>query len=290
MPHELWLARALGLAKGAAARLATAVMRTYGLDPGDGHWLMVHPAHIEISRSHLLMHDLRRLGLADAESRALFDSAAPYFADSGHTLLYADAQTWFLRADSWQDLDTASPDAATGMNLTDWLPIGPSASAYRKLQNDSQMLWHTHPVNAAREARGLAVINGFWPWAGASGADVQLPKPPLATRGTPAWLTRLARHPDCSFGALASLPTEPPLLVDASLTEAALAGDWAGWLAQMQRLEQDLFAPLLAAVKQGKCKHARLVLSRRDAQIEFCTSPLAQRAFWRRPAFDRLLP
>ncbi|MEO7495632.1 MAG: hypothetical protein ABIT83_20050 [Massilia sp.] len=292
LPHELWLARALGLGQSphqqSALRLAAAVMRGHGLDPGEGHWLIVHPAHVEISRSHLLMHDLRRLGLADAESRALFDSAKPYFDESGHTLLYADAQTWFLRADAWRGLDTASPDAATGMNLTDWLPLGTAASAYRKLQNEVQMLWHGHPANAAREARGLAAINGFWPWAGAEAADRSSPGIALATRAAPSWLTRLATHPDTSLSALDAV--NAPLLVDGSLAESALAADWAGWLTQMQRLEDELFAPLLAALATGRRKRLRLVLSRREAQLDITTSPMAQRAFWRRPSLDRLSP
>jgi hypothetical protein len=57
----------------------------------------------------------------------------------------------------------------------------------------------------------------------------------------------------------------------------------------MQRLETELFAPLLAALKSGRIKEVRLVLSHRDGHLETTTTPLAQRKFWRRPTLERLL-
>jgi hypothetical protein len=68
-----------------------------------------------------------------------------------------------------------------------------------------------------------------------------------------------------------------------------IAADWSGWLQQMQRLETELFAPLLAALGTGRVKSVRLVLSHRDGHLETTTTPMAQRKFWRRPTLERLL-
>jgi hypothetical protein len=287
LPHELWLARALGL--GGQPAFAAAAMRGYGLEPGEGTWFIVNPSHIEIARSHLLMADLRRLGLSDADGRALFDSALPYFEEAGHALRYGDAQTWFMRADDWTEMDTASPDAAVGMNLTDWMPTGPRAIAYRKLQNEVQILWHTHPVNAAREARGLPPVNAFWLWAAAPGQAGQGTDSAhaVATFETPGWLSALATRELTALDQVASAGTT--LLVCGNAAEAAIAADWSAWLQQMQRLESDLFTPLLAALKQGRIEAVRLVLSHRHAHAEFTTTALAQRKFWRKPTLDRLI-
>jgi hypothetical protein len=289
LPHELWLGRALGLSDGRKLAVAAAVMRAYGLDPADGAWFIVNPAHIEISRTFLMMTDSRRLGLVESHSRALFDSAKPYFEDSGHTLLYGDAMTWFMRADAWGALDTASADAATGMNLTDYMPLGERAIDYRKLQNEVQMLWHQHPANAEREARGFATINGFWPWGAAGAADAAAPASELACADVPPWLAALANRHGASFAQLLAAPAKDAIFCDGSVAEAALATDWAGWLQHMQRLENDTFAPLLGALAGGVGR-ARLVLSHRDALSEFTTTSLAQRKFWRQPTLDRLLP
>jgi hypothetical protein len=40
------------------------------------------------------------------------------------------------------------------------------------------MTWHDHPVNAAREARGLPPVNGLWLYGGARGWRPTPPAPP----------------------------------------------------------------------------------------------------------------
>lgn len=289
LPHEAWLARALNASADGVPALAAAVMQGYGLAQQEGTWFIVHPAHTQIARSHLLMADMRRLQLSEAHGRALFDLAKPYFDDAGKTLLYGDAGTWFMRADDWTELETSTPDSAVGMNLTDWMPRGASSRAFRMLQNEVQMLWFEHPVNTEREARGLAAINSFWPW-GAAAAGARTDASRLATSDALPWMAALAAHPQAApatpFAALAS---DAILLCD-SLTEAALATDWAGWLQHMHRLEQALFAPALAALKEGRVHQLELLLSHRARHVAFTTTRFSQFAFWRRPTLDRLLP
>ena len=289
LPHESWLAHALGLGGDGALHFAAATMRGFGLDSvvaaGADDWLIVHPCHIEIARTHLLMTDLRRLGLVESHARALFDSAKPYFDEDGHTLVYGDASTWFMRAGDWAELLTTSPDTTGGMNLTDCLPQGAQALAYRKLQNEVQMLWHAHPANAEREARGLPAINGFWPWAGAP-ANAR-PKQGIASANAPAWLAALGDTLHGHVGDWLAKAERPAILVEAGLIEPALATDWASWLTQMQRIDAELLGPLLAAVRDGM--KAKLVLTRRDTSLEVAASAMAQRTFWRSVSLERLL-
>jgi hypothetical protein len=284
LPHENWLARHVGL-QGDGLPFAAAVMRAYGLDAGSSSWLMVQPAHIEIARTHLLMRDARRLGLVESHARALYDSARPYFDEIGHTLVYGDAGTWFMRAGDWAALDTASPDSTGGMNLLDAMPQGAAALAYRKLQNEVQMLWHAHPANAEREARGLASINGFWPWGGSSAA--QLPTAQIDSANAPSWLAALGTVVHGPFAQWPASAKRASSFVEASLIGPALATDWADWLQQMKRIDADVLAPALAAVKGGQ--PLRLVLSHRADLVEARVTALSQRSFWRRHSLDRLL-
>ena len=310
LPHESWLAQHLGLVESGQPAFAISAMRGFGLPAAGGAWFIVNPAHIEIARSHLLMADMRRLQLGEAHSRALFDTAKPYFDEAGKMLLYGDAHTWFMLADDWTDLLTSTPDAATGLNLTDWLPKGPNAREFRKLQNEVQMLWFEHPANVEREARGLAAINSFWPWglaaqaapaASPTAAATSRSTNALATSDAPAWLAAIAQQQPATLSALfaasnsganngANSGAGHTTLVCDSLSAAANAADWSTWLMQMHRLEETVFAGALAAVRQGRVKQLTLLLSRRGAHSAFTTTSLAQRTFWRRPTLNRLLP
>lgn len=289
LPHEQWLARALGLDAGGRPAFAGAAMRAYGLDPAGGTWFIVNPVHIEIARTHLMMGDPQGLGLPDADSRALFDAARPYVEEAGHALLYGDAQTWFLRADDWAELDTATPEAALGMDLTDWMPSGARAAAFRRLQNEIQILWHTHPVNAAREARRQPAVNAFWPWGASAPDGASSPLPRLAAVDTASWLARLAGDSPSDLAQFAARADGDAILVCGSVAPYALAADWGGWVAAMGQLEAGLFAPILDSLKTGRVRRLRLVLSHRDALAEFTTNAMAQRKFWRRPTLEALI-
>ena len=283
LPHERWLAQFLG---GDAARpaFAHAAMRGFGLDPAGGHWFIVTPGHIEIARSHLLLNDPARLMLSEEHARALCDAARPYVEELGMQLVYADAGTWFLRADAWQDLATASPDAAAGLDISYFLPTGADSAAYRKLQNEIQMLWHDHPANREREARRLPPVNAFWPWA-AGGAGTTAA--PLFTSGVMPWMDALAASTGGGHSGKL-LGGGDHIYWAGDLQSPALADDWSAWIAAMQLLEERWFAPLLARLRAGEVRRVTLVLTNRERLLEVTSTALAQRKFWRRPTLDTL--
>ncbi|MBP1202011.1 hypothetical protein JOD97_000025 [Duganella sp. 1411] len=301
LPHEAWLSHALGLAPApdhpdTGAPVATAAMRGCGPElaaaAAAGHWFIVQPANIQISRTHSLLSDPRALQLTEAESRSLYDIARPYFEELGKPLLYAAPGLWFVRADDWSGLRTASPDAATTQYISDWVPEGERARDYRKLQNEIQMLWHEHPVNEARHARGLQQVNSFWLWGGSALATPPAAVPLwVAADGAPSWMQALAaperRAPDVA--RLLAAPANNATVVLAELIPPAQTGDWADWLARLQRLELEWFAPLLAALKEGRVGRVTLVMSHRHEWMTVSGSKLAQRKFWRKQNLNILL-
>jgi hypothetical protein len=290
LPHESWLSTTLGLSPAGSPAFAAAAMRGFGLDPGTGSWFIINPSHVEIARSHLMMHDVRQLRLDDAHARLLFTTAKPVFDDLGKTLIYGDAQTWFMAAGDWASLQTTSPDTAVGQNLTDFLPTGASAVEFRKLQNEVQMLWFEHPVNVEREAKGLAAVNSFWLWGLAQGAPTDSARPLMAASGVPSWLAALASCPAPSLPDPFSGKGADSILVRGDLCRAAIAGDWAAWLGLMQRFEESLFAPTLAGLQNGRKARVRLILGNRSGHKQFVTTKLAQQAFWRAQNLNALLP
>ena len=290
LPHEAWLAHALGLASApdqpdTGAPLATAVMRGCGLqaEAAEGHWFMLQPAHVHISRTHMLLSDLRGLQLTEADSRALYELARPYCEEIGKPLLHGAPGLWFLRADDWAGLRTASPDVTSTQTMSDWLPEGAHARDFRKLQNEIQMLWHEHPVNEARQARGLQPVNSCWLWGG---AGPSAPSRQVAIAGGTEWMSALAADTQPSAERLIA---QPGAVMLADLISPAQVGDWADWLARMQRLEQEWFAPLLAALKAGSIARLTMTLSHRNGWTTVAGTGMAQRKFWRKPTLTPLL-
>lgn len=306
LPHESWLSRALTASLPAGpsdhAPFAPAMMRALGVAQPDGYWFAVQPVHLQLARTHMELGDPRSLNLNEADARTLFDLIQPYFADAGKPLVYAAPDMWFMRADDWQELRTASPDIAVGDNLSDWMPEGDAKRAFRKLQNEVQMLWHEHPVNEARQQRGLSPVNSFWLWAGAPAGTLAAAATgqassknddigTLAVANCPAWLSLLAdpAQRDPSAAQMLALPGNATVVLG-ELIPVGKAGDWAPWLAHMQQIEQAWFAPLLAALQSGRLGSLKLVFSSHLKLAEFTITKGSLRKFWRKPALTKLTP
>jgi hypothetical protein len=297
LPHETWLAEHFGLDTGAdidsSPKAAIAAMKSFGLEAQAGHWFILHPVHIHIARDHLVLTDMRRLALSDIESRLLFEEALPFVQEAGLELRYGDALSWFLRADAWQGLQTATPDAAGGHNVDIWMPRGEGERAWRKLQNEIQMQWHAHAVNASRETTGGPVVNSLWLWGGATAAPANARIDHDMTLGLTGWAGMLARsndnvaHARDLDAALSSSATRILAATD-TLIEPAFAEDWGSWLARLHALETDWFAPLLAALKAGKIDHLRLILSHNTNLTEFSIDRTALRKFWASASLRRI--
>lgn len=292
LPHEAWLVRHIarfGNETGAdQPALAHAAMRALGVPAQDGYWFIVHPVHLALARTHMVLGDPRQLQLDHADARLLFDAAKPYFDEVGKTLLYGDANTWFMRADDWRAMRTASPDAAVGENLADWMPDGPAKREFRKLQNEVQMLWHAQPVNEARERRGLPPVNSFWMWGGSDAAPAALPE--LAESACLPWLSALSVP--ALRGADAATVLARPADTIVVLGEALPAGkeaDWSAWLMHMLQLEQQWFAPLLEALRSGQIGVLDLVLTSRTHTVTYTITKGALRKFWRSPSLQGLV-
>jgi hypothetical protein len=286
LPHESWLAGELGLTRRLVAdsspALAVSRMRDLHLAPDDGIWFLLQPGHIHIARDHLVLTDLRSTPLSEQESRALFDAAQPLFQEAGKTLQYGSADSWFVRADDWRSLRTATPDAACGRPIDIWLPTGEGERAWRKLANDVQMEWHEHAVNTARAEQSLPPVNSLWLWGGAdAGSDI--------AAKSYAHSAALSGANDTVSMLMSTLP-DPRLLVLDNLSEAALAEDWGSWLERMHALEEKWFAPLLSALQAGKIRQLKLIVGHSEQLREFTVNKHALLKFWAKPSLARLLP
>jgi len=293
LPHESWLAQRCGVARPESSpALAALAMQGCGLARPEGFWFMLQPVHLHIARDHLVLTDQRRLTLTRQEAQTLFDSAQELCAESGHELLYGGPYCWFLRADAWHALQTATRDAACGRNIDLWMPQGSHARDWRKLHNLIQMTWHTLPLNDLRQERGQLPVNALWLSCGTpAGQDT------AGDAQAGAALAQLAlAHPDqdqtapASLDARLSQPDAGALVLLDHLLEPALNEDWADWLARLQALEQHWFAPLLQALRSKRLNTLNLILCHGTHLLEYRLGKRALAKFWIQPSLNSLLP
>lgn len=298
LPHETWIARQFGLEESTRKRgsppVAAAAIRASGLIPDAGTWFLLHPVYLHIARDHLALANQRQLKLSEPESRALFDSVKPLLDEIDMPLLYGDAHTWFIRADSWVDLSTATPDAASGHNIDIWLPQGPSEREWRKLQNEIQMHWHSHPVNEQRESRGENPVNSAWLWGGAvTSADIPSTgySDLFNLQGWQEALGHCSDAPVKNSSALEIISAAPPrgMIVLNQLIDPALEGDWSEWISRMHELESQWFLPISEALKAGKIEQVSLTMSHGTDLVEFISGKYSSRKFWVKPSLSRLV-
>lgn len=221
-PHERALAAALGLeVTDGCVPLAGLEAARAGL-PADGRvWGRISPAHWHLGTEQITMHDPDELALDEASSRAFFEAARPLFEEEGFEWRWVAATLWLASHPSLQGLPCASLDRVSGRNVDLWMAADPRARLVRRLQNEVQMLWHTHPLNAEREAQGLPVVNSFW----LDGCGT-VPGPQVLERTASLRLENCLRRP-------------------------ALQGDAQAWLDALVALDAELFQPAVAAASRG---------------------------------------
>jgi hypothetical protein len=218
-PWAQWLARQDGLPA----------------EAGDAPMGLMTPAHWAVGTDQVTLLDPDDLQLAEPESRELLAAVQPLFHSEGWTLAWGAPTRWYARHPSLAGLRTASLDRVIGRNVDRWMPDDPQARALRRLQSEVQMLLYQHPVNDAREARGLPAVNSFW----LSGCGT-LPA------ATPAGLGDVTVAPQ--------------------LRGPALAGDWPAWSAAWQALDAQAVKALLDHAGSGAGEAMLTLCGERHAQ------------------------
>ena len=254
------LARVYGIVRQRDWPLAAIRLSALGRDPGTGYWLAADPVTLVAGRD-----DVRLAGavsdLAADEAAALVATINAHFMPDALVFSAPRPDAWFVRAPVPAVIVTCPLATATGRTLRGLLPSGADAGTWRRWQNEIQMLLHEHPVNLARERRGLAPANSVWFWGGGT-----CPPPGAASIVTFAGngiAAALAAHrgapardlPAALAGVLAEVRADLPaeerepatvvVVLAAPLDLAAVERDWA--------------APAWAALARGAIEAVTLI-------------------------------
>jgi hypothetical protein len=276
---ERWLHARLGLGSDTALAAAAA----YTDDCPGASW-RIDPVHLHVGRDHLVLTDPAELSLDAREAQELARAIAPSFEADGLVLDAATPARWYLHEPQpgrALRLRTRPLSGACGRNIDAWLPTGDDARRWRRLVNEVQMIWHVHPVNAAREARRAPTVNSLWiegrvPGLGGAAAEAASR---LATRHAGEGPLRLDAGGVDDTG---------PLCLDARLHDATLTGDPQGWANAWRALDADTFAAIGHAEAPWPTG-ALLVLTGDAGWRELAVPPQADWRFWRRTDAAALL-
>ncbi|MFC6143107.1 regulator [Paraburkholderia silvatlantica] len=315
LPHERWVARqfgALGTASASGAKpapaaddeapLAPYMLLADGGTPGNATWACVQPVHVRIAHDHLVLIDPASLELADNDAATLYTVARPLIEELGVRIEAPTPQRWYLSSEAFGTLAGASPLRASGRNIEIWLPheahSGQRSRAWMKVQNEVQMAWFEHPVNEAREARGLPAVNSIWFHAQGVLRTVTSPyarvrSDAAATRGLALAAKAEVGAAPATFAALAaslgnSTVTGATLVELDPFSAAFIQQDWGRWNAAFAQLERDWFAPALAALQTGALAALDLTLCGDTGSVTLSVTRGDLRKFWRRRLFASL--
>ena len=255
LPHERALARTVGLPatdSGALPWAAWHVRQSGGkaaadtlAAPTDAAWAFFTPCHWQIRTDHVTLDDPAALQLDEAASRELLAVLAPWFVQDGITLHYDQPTRWLAQGAPLADLATASLERVLHRDLRMWLPDPQRAAQLHRLQSEMQMLLYTHPLNDAREARGLPTVNAFW------------------------------LHGAGRLQASAAPVSDAKITVHSELRTPALQEDGPAWVQAWHALDAGPIAALAARAARGEA--VQLTLSGERSALTWHSAPRSLR-------------
>jgi len=249
----------------AQQRLAGEQRQPENLD--SGFWYCADPVYLQADRDQVLLTHPISIQIKNSEADALIEAFNQLFKEDGVELWRAmsegieegdgSAERWYLRSERPWLLSTTSLDHAENQSIRELLPQGEDALRWSKLISEVEMLFFANPINQQRSERRAPLISGIWLWG----------EQKVESRNATPWSILLGEHPllkgACSLSGVAQvgLPDlleevintqSNTLIVVDELLQQQRTGAHHEIPPLLQALEQTLFAPALAALKQGK--------------------------------------
>lgn len=217
----------------------------------------VQLCHWQMGQSSAQLADPDALQVSAAQSQALMERMAPFFAEDGVHLSFSSQHPdrWWASGEVFKDLRSVSLERLRGQDLgSTWLQEVAQAlpARLRRLQSEMQMLLYQEPVNDARANQGLSPINALW-FSGCGALDDRYRAPANASH---------------------------PFQIEAGLQSAALNGDMNHWLEQWRVLDATVLQTLLEQVEVGS--DCQWVVTGRDSWQTLAWTPVSgsRRASW----------
>ena len=241
-------------------------------DATGGHWLRFDPIRLLPDLTAVWVDRPLPLDFASAELQPVVAELRTMFEHDGLEWRPSGGGFGLLSLEKSPDCEFLPPDAAHGMRLDEVLPTGPDASRWRKLINESQMVFHQFRAMGRADQQGV----GLWFWgAGGNSAPPDVSEPIcVVDRADSAIVTGLAEW-------LGAERLDPGTRFDDARTACAYV-HWplqgADVQAALAQLVDAWLAPALHALRRGRLAEIAIVGSSGCWRM----GRLDALAFWRR--------
>jgi hypothetical protein len=287
---EIWLCQAFEVEQREDWPVAALTAAVDGLPAESGWWLRADPVHLQLQRNRSLVMAAPALTLDAAEAGALTAALNAHFAAENMAITAAQPARWYISQAEATGVAAPVPGAVAGRALPQPAFSGSRASHWHRVLTEAQMVLHEHPVNQAREARGLPAVNSLLLWGGGR-------KPAVPGRHfSHVWsddvlATALAVQSGAEWAAAPAsaalwFGNRPPpqgrhLVTLDRAHQAARYGGPEAWAKALNALEELWLAPLQAAL-DGPLQELVLVATGPGLCLRCTLRPADRFKFWRR--------
>lgn len=235
-------------------------------------WMLVQPVHVYAAQDGLHLAGTEVLEISSLEAGEIVQSLNQLFAAEGWQFFAPHPARWYLRLPKMPRVLLTPLAEALTLPLDAAMPAGEEGGFWRKVFNEAQILLFSHPVNQAREAAGLTLINSLWFSALSDGVFPAVNLACDAVLTEDFFLAALAKHaqlpcdlPPFSLEHLEAwqaeaAPDAQHVLFDCAILEnVARYEDAWHWLERLQEAEARYFLPLWQLWKLGKIDILNLI-------------------------------
>lgn len=281
-PEQAW--RRLFGADDAAA--ADGALRRLGEEDGlrvTDAMMCADPSYLHFTREHLLLIDAAELAIQPDEAEALVACLNSELAEIGEFEAFAPTR-WYLYPRRAPTSRFAALGDVTSRPVAHFLPEGDDAARWQHTMNEIQVLFHNHPVNAARELAGQRPINNVWFWGVGTLPPGLAPPAPNLVMASPLaiGLSRVAGVEPVNASRFDALPTGDTLVSLDNLLQSSRYLDLEPWQAALGKLEADWFAPALAALQRRSLSKLTLTVPDERGSLTVEITPHRLFQFWRK--------
>lgn len=263
--YEQALSAALGQPIPAMGEIPVALYQ-YASEAGSTtpeHCVCAELVHLQADKDNARLVPEAALNIDDTESQALINALNKLLEPDGLVLHRSEAGQCYFTGMPADMLDTWPAHAVANGKIANYLPRHADAGDWRRLMTEVQMLFHSHPVNAARATLNQLPINGIWFWGGNKTTDTVMVDDVLLltddayAKGLAAAVNAHTVSAETSSwleiaGDYAEHATiNRIVIVDHSTYKAWLSGDHKSLLKAKTHLHEKWIAPLQQAVTNG---------------------------------------